>query len=1153
VNSGTVVVGTYTGPIANFSANVTSGPANLTVQFSDLSSGSPDSWAWDFNNDGIVDSTLQNPLCTYTDAGSYTINLTVSNTNGLHTLVKPGYITVSSGTKAPVAAFSGTPRSGTAPLPVTFTDSSTNSPTSWVWDFGDGNTSTLKNPSNTYSNAGTFTVKLTAANAAGSDTSTRTQYITVSPVNANAPVASFTASQSSGTVPLTVTFTDTSTGSPTSWLWDFGNDQTGLLNHKTVTYTSTGRYTVTLTVTNAYGSSSTTQTIEVTTDSGVPGVSFSATPTSGVIPLSVSFTDQSSGSPTSWEWDFDDDGDIDSTIQNPAYTYSASGAYTVKLTATNDAGSNSLTKSSYVTATSSQTSADLTIPNIVPNLGGTASGSIFALEPNPVTIVIRNNGTEASPATTVKLEANDGFSGSVSVPVMAAGANITVPVTDTTVRSSAGSSITYTATVDPNSLILETSESNNKKTFAGTVKYNGYKGKRYWSGGNDVITRQTYDLHGGLEYSRGDSVYRSGSFGDGGWLSYTVNWKDTEPTIPSGATIKAAYLYVPYTWDNENIAPDHTFIDFNGQRVSRTSWYTDRSNFGVYSDYAYGLLKYDVTSLYKKNEANNAVFTRENPDYPDPAKAAVYTKISMYEFFLVVVYEDSDSTRKQIFINDNFDLLGASAEYGTTSKEATAYVPFTGMTIDTANMKSANLTTFVPSGLDHEGNILYNDNVIASNVWDYGLPAGVDPTGADGIPQVAVDTRDVTSHIQSSGNIFAIQSSDTGGTPCMAAIQQFLIIDLGDSTTTTTTTTTATTTTTKTTVETIATYKDGSTVTLASGQGSAGSGSSGTGTSNSGGTGVAESGIPSSGQQGSRNQAGPTEQPEMLDGMTPAGTKEEMPIGLLLGGIFMIGATSAVVYRKGWIPPVSLMPDAKNGQCIWDGTGSTASCQTFDIENGIIRYHSPGFLNIPRTHRIVIGLVITCIVLAGAVWYLGFLPGGSSSLLSSSGNVQAGNFDIIPTIESIRDLDMTNRVPDYPAGFSARNGLLFVYHGTDTPALSDLSLELSKGANAVTLTSSTLMPSPNAVNARPVPYFEEMGNGDGILDPEEWLMVYSDNCFDSSGADGEPKGRVLVWQPPDAGSMIEVPLKDTVKYSLRNSATGTILQQGTVLLVPATT
>ena len=79
----------------------------------------------------------------------------------------------------PVADFSGTPLSGTAPLAVAFTDLSTNAPTSWLWSFGDGSSSTLQNPTHTYTAAGTYTVALTATNGFGSNTNTKSAYVTV--------------------------------------------------------------------------------------------------------------------------------------------------------------------------------------------------------------------------------------------------------------------------------------------------------------------------------------------------------------------------------------------------------------------------------------------------------------------------------------------------------------------------------------------------------------------------------------------------------------------------------------------------------------------------------------------------------------------------------------------------------------------------------------------------------------------------------------------------------------------------------------------------------------------------------------------------------------------------------------------------------------
>ncbi|OPX64950.1 MULTISPECIES: PKD domain-containing protein [unclassified Methanoregula] len=152
---------------------------------------------------------------------------------------------------APSAGFSGIPLSGTRPLTVQFTDMSTGSPTSWSWDFGDGGSSSLQNPSHVYLTTGTYTVTLTATNAGGSDTETKTGYITVTDA---APVAEFNGTPRSGTRPLTVQFTDMSTGSPTSWSWNFGDGGTSTVRNASHTYTAAGNYTVSLTATNAWGS-----------------------------------------------------------------------------------------------------------------------------------------------------------------------------------------------------------------------------------------------------------------------------------------------------------------------------------------------------------------------------------------------------------------------------------------------------------------------------------------------------------------------------------------------------------------------------------------------------------------------------------------------------------------------------------------------------------------------------------------------------------------------------------------------------------------------------------------------------------------------------------------------------------------------------------
>jgi len=159
--------------------------------------------------------------------------------------------------QVPVADFTATPTTGNAPLTVQFTDNSTNDPTNWLWDFGDGSTSTQQNPAHTYTDPGTYTVTLTVSNAAGSDTAIKVGYIVVeAPPQPSPPTADFSASPTSGTAPLTVSFTDKSTGDVTLWEWDFDGD--GVVDsterNPTFTYTAAGTYTVTLTVSGPGGS-----------------------------------------------------------------------------------------------------------------------------------------------------------------------------------------------------------------------------------------------------------------------------------------------------------------------------------------------------------------------------------------------------------------------------------------------------------------------------------------------------------------------------------------------------------------------------------------------------------------------------------------------------------------------------------------------------------------------------------------------------------------------------------------------------------------------------------------------------------------------------------------------------------------------------------
>lgn len=325
-------------PVADFTGTPTSGPSPLTVSFTDQSTGDPTEWDWDFGDS--FTSTDQNPVHTYNNDGTYDVSLTARNVDGEDTETKVGYIQVG-GAVAPTAAFSGTPTSGNAPLDVTFTDESTGDPTSWSWDFGDGNTSTTQNPVHTYNNDGTYTVSLTATNAQGSDTHTENNYITVGS-GPQPPTAAFSGTPTSGNAPLAVTFTDESTGTPTSWSWDFGDGNTSTAQNPANTYTADGTYTVSLTATNAQGSDTHTENNYITVGGAAqaPTAAFTADPMVGYVPYSsrmeVTFTDASTDTPTSWSWDFGDGGT--STDQNPTHVFTSLGDFTVTLTATNSLG-----------------------------------------------------------------------------------------------------------------------------------------------------------------------------------------------------------------------------------------------------------------------------------------------------------------------------------------------------------------------------------------------------------------------------------------------------------------------------------------------------------------------------------------------------------------------------------------------------------------------------------------------------------------------------------------------------------------------------------------------------------------------------------------------------------------------------------------------
>lgn len=158
-----------------------------------------------------------------------------------------GYIRV---TDPPSADFFTSTRYGSAPFTVSFSDSSRGrEPLTYLWDFGDGSTSAIKNPSHTYRNNGEYAVSLTVTNAYGSDTRSIPAYIGVG----DPLVAAFSPSVAGGPAPFTVTFSTTAQSLPANWSWDFGDGTTSFEENPVHTYTVPGNYTVTVKLSNSYG------------------------------------------------------------------------------------------------------------------------------------------------------------------------------------------------------------------------------------------------------------------------------------------------------------------------------------------------------------------------------------------------------------------------------------------------------------------------------------------------------------------------------------------------------------------------------------------------------------------------------------------------------------------------------------------------------------------------------------------------------------------------------------------------------------------------------------------------------------------------------------------------------------------------------------
>jgi PKD repeat protein len=164
-------------PAVDFIADVTSGLAPLTVNFTNLTIGATSNF-WDFG-DGNT-STSRDASNTYASAGTYTVTLSAVGPGGTNSLTKPGVIVVTN-PPPPSVDFVASPTNGFAPLNVAFSNLTSGAIT-YAWSFGDGNTSADEQPANTYTNPGAYTVTLLAVGPGGTNTLSRSSYILVAPL-----------------------------------------------------------------------------------------------------------------------------------------------------------------------------------------------------------------------------------------------------------------------------------------------------------------------------------------------------------------------------------------------------------------------------------------------------------------------------------------------------------------------------------------------------------------------------------------------------------------------------------------------------------------------------------------------------------------------------------------------------------------------------------------------------------------------------------------------------------------------------------------------------------------------------------------------------------------------------------------------------------
>lgn len=340
---------------ANFTWSPRSPKAAEEVQFTDLSTGSPERWSW-VVSDGAR-SEQRNFKHTFAAPGEYGVSLRIDK--GTESKIFVQIVNVAAAT-GPVPNFTWTPGTPKPSEVVSFSNSSQNA-TSYLWEFGDGATSTAVNPQHAFAEEKTYRVKLTANGPAG------TQSITKDLIVSNQvtlPVANFRATPNPANLGKVVRFTDTSTGTPTEWRWDFG-DLTPVRRerHPEHIFTFPGTFLVRLTVSNVNGTDSVQLPVVISKEILLPQADFTWSPAEPAAGQAVEFTDNSLNEPKGWHWNFGDGGSANGRIVS--HTFPRKGSYNVTLEASNEAGLSTVNRTVIVSEKALQADFRMTPANAV--------------------------------------------------------------------------------------------------------------------------------------------------------------------------------------------------------------------------------------------------------------------------------------------------------------------------------------------------------------------------------------------------------------------------------------------------------------------------------------------------------------------------------------------------------------------------------------------------------------------------------------------------------------------------------------------------------------------------------------------------------------------------------------------------------------------